>query len=358
MIPEPVFAHSLRALLSPIAPLLDDPEVSEVMLNGASDVFVERRGRLERTDACFESEDALRAGLRVVAQFVGRPFDDEHPILEARLPDGSRVEAIAAPLARGGTHVSIRRFARDTLTPEALVRGGSISKEALRTLAALVVARKNIVVAGGTGTGKTSLLNVLSGFIPAGERLIVLEDARELSPRGSHVVQLECRPADARGRGAIDIRALLKATLRMRPDRIVVGEIRDGAALELVQAMTSGHAGCLSTVHASSPRDALARLETMALMADLELPLQALRGQLASAIDVIVQVERARSGQRVISHVTAVGELDAMGRYMSTDLYARSGSDAPLEPAPRLAQELAQLGIDPAALTHLDRSYP
>ena len=345
MIPESVFHHSLRNLLAPIAHLLDDPRVSEIMLNGPSHVFVERAGRIEGTSARFESEEALMAGLRVVAQYVGRAFDVEHPILEARLPDGSRLEAIAAPLTRGGTHVAIRRYARDTLTAEALVASGSMSERVLALLRRAVLARKNIVISGGTGSGKTSLLNVLSGFVGEGERLIVLEDARELSPRGNHVVQLESRPPDAQGRGGVDIRSLFKASLRMRPDRIIVGEIRDGAALDLIQAMTSGHAGCLSTVHASCPRDALARLETMALMADVELPLAALRSQLCSAVDLVVQVDRTREGKRVLTHVSRVCELDDQGRYVLSELYARRPPRGWLVPSPDLEEQCALLGL-------------
>jgi pilus assembly protein CpaF len=325
MIPERVFAHALSQFLSPIQDLLADPAVSEVMVNGHERVFVERKGRIERVAARFSSEAALLSALTVLAQYVGRPFDLEHPILEARMPDGSRVEAVLGALAQGGTHVAIRRFTRDRLDIEAIVRSGSLTDDAALVLKALVEAKHNILVAGGTGTGKTSILNVLTGFVPSGERIVVLEDARELQPRGEHVVQLESRPPDDRGRGAVSIRALFKATLRLRPDRIVVGEIRDGAALDLVQAMTSGHGGCLSTLHASHPRDALSRLETMALMADVELPLVALRSQIASAVDIVVQLDRLRGGQRVVTHISEVRGLDAEGRYVVQDLFVRRG---------------------------------
>lgn len=325
MIPESVFRSTLDELFQPIAAFLADDSVSEVVINGPDAVFIEQRGRMLRTSACFESDAALVSALRVLAQYVGRPFDLEHPILEGRMPDGSRVEAVLAPLAKGGAHVAIRRFQKDKLSVEQLVASGSLDHGAVEVLRALVEHKKNILVAGGTGTGKTSLLNVLTGFIPDHERVVVLEDARELMPRSAHVVQLESRPADERGRGAVPVRALFKATLRLRPDRIVVGEIRDGTALDLLQAMTSGHGGCLSTLHASHPRDALTRLETMALMADVELPLRALRSQIASAVDIVVQIERIRSGARLVTHVSRVCELDEQGRYVLEDLLLRRG---------------------------------
>ena len=325
MIPEHVFQHAIGEFFAPIAPLMHDRAVSEVMINGPHAIYVERGGKLERTEARFTSEAALLSALRVLAQYVDRPFDDDHPIFEGRLPDGSRVEAVAAPIAMGGAHVAIRRFARDRLSVEMLIASGSLDEVSAAWLRALVESKHNILVAGGTGTGKTSLLNVLTGFIPADERVVVLEDARELQPRGAHVIQLEARPNDERGRGAVTIRDLLKAALRMRPDRIVVGEIRDGAALDLIQAMTSGHGGCLSTLHASHPRDVLARLETMALMADVGLPLRALRAQIASAVDIVVQVDRLRSGARVVSHIAEVRGLDESEQVELVDVFVRAG---------------------------------
>lgn len=356
MIQSSIFEHGLRALFAPVQPLLDDRSVSEVMINGPNEVFVERRGCLERTQVRFESAEALHSALRLLAQFVGRPLGDEHPILEARLPDGSRVEAIVAPVAPDGPHVAIRRFREDRLTLAALLEAGSLNSHAAELLRALVEVKQNVVVAGGTGTGKTSLLNVLSSFIPSGDRVLVLEDSRELQLRGEHVVQLETRPRDSRGRGGVSIRDLFKASLRMRPDRIVVGEIRDGAALDLIQAMTSGHGGCMATLHATHPRDAMARMETMALMADVDLPLSALRAQLCSAVDVIVQVDRLRAGARVVSHIAQVGPLDGHGRYRVEDIYTRrgAGADGPgqLEATgvvPSCAQRLALEGV---ALPH------
>lgn len=323
-IPEAVFAETLLQFFSPIRPFLDDPTVSEVMINGPSEVFVERKGRLEKTGARFEDGEVLTAALRNLAQYVGKHADADRPILEARLPDGSRVEALLPPVAPEGPHVSIRRFSRETLTIDRLVAFGALTKDVAATLRAMVASKLNVLVAGGTGSGKTSLLNALSSFIPDGERVVVIEDSRELQLQQGHVVQLEARPADPRGKGAVTIRDLFRATLRMRPDRIVVGEIRGAEALDLIQAMTSGHGGCLSTLHATYPRDTLTRLETMALMSDVALPLHALRAQLASAVDVVVQVSRLPDGSRKVTHVAEVtGFSDREAAYTMNEIYVR-----------------------------------
>lgn len=352
MIPESYFASTLRELLTPVGRWLDDQTVSEVLINGHDAVFVERGGRLERVTSSFASEAALLSALRTLAQYAGRAFDPEHPILEARMPDGSRVEAVHSSIAAGGTHVAIRRFSPDPLTVARLVELRSLCRDSLALLRACVMGKQNILVSGGTGTGKTSLLNALSGLVPHDERVVVLEDARELQPRGAHVVRLETRPADARGRGAVSMRDLFKATLRLRPDRIVVGEIRDGAALELIQAMTSGHGGCLSTLHASHPLDALHRLETMALMTELALPLSVLRSQIASGVDIIVQVERWRSGARVVTRISEVQRLTEAGDYRLCDLMLRDGAhDAepgdmrPTGHLPAFAKQLEREGL-------------
>ena len=315
MIPDHVYEANLRTLFEPIAALLDDSTVSEIMINGPGQVYVERRGRLHATTAQFASDEALMSALRSVAQFVGKRLDAEHPILEGRLPDGSRIEAIIPPAAPDGPMVSIRRFSRETLTADMLVSSGSVDPKAMAVLADAVRSRKNILVSGGTGSGKTSLLNVLSCFVPDDQRLVVIEDARELQLQKAHVVYLEARPADARGRGRVTVRDLFKATLRMRPDRIVVGEIRGAEALELIQAMTSGHGGCLSTIHASRPSDALGRLETLTLMSDVDLPMTALRTQIASAIDLIVQIGRQRDGSRRVTDICAVEGVNSGGGY-------------------------------------------
>lgn len=324
MIPREVYERTLRKFFAPIVPLLDDDSVTEILINGFKEIIVERHGQLAATDIRFEDEDELLAAIRHLAQFVGRRVDRHQPILEARFPDGSRVEAVLPPAAQDGPHVAIRRFSKEKLTMAKLIEFGALDPQAAELLSALVACKQNIIVAGGTGSGKTSMLNALSSYIGANERIVVIEDARELQLQRAHVVQFEAQPADAKGRGRVSIRDLFKATLRLRPDRIVIGEIRAGEALELIQAMTSGHGGCMSTVHASYPRDTLSRLETMALMSDVELPLRALRSQVASAINIIVQTSRLSDGSRGITHISEVLELGEDSNYRIRDLYRRT----------------------------------
>lgn len=324
MIPLFIYDDALRTAFKPIAAHLDDEAVTEIMINGPHEIFIERKGRLFKSESRFPSAKNLLSGLRLVAQYVGRPLDDQHPILEGRLPDGSRIEALLPPLSPCGPSLAIRRFSKDTLTIKKLLEFGALTEGAVQLLEAFVDCKQNIVVAGGTGSGKTSLLNALSSLIPTQERVIVIEDARELQLQREHVLQLETRPPDPRGRGAVGIRDLFKATLRLRPDRIVLGEIRGGEALDLIQAMTSGHGGCLTTVHATYPKDTLSRLETMALMGGVELPLSALRNQLGSAIDLIVQTARFRDGSRGVTHITEVQGTDESGHRL-VDLYLREG---------------------------------
>ena len=329
MIAAHIFQQTLTDFLEPIAPLLADDRVSEIMINRFDRIYVERGGRIDRAPASFASEHALLAAVKNVAQFVGRLVDAEHPILDARLPDGSRVAVMLPPAARAGVCMSIRRFPKERLTVERLLAVGAMTPSSCDFLRACVLGKRNLVVAGGTGSGKTSMLNALSSFVPEEERILVLEDSSELQLMQEHTVYMEAIPADVRGRGAVSIRDLLRASLRMRPDRIVVGECRGGEALDLIQAMTSGHGGSLSTVHATYPHDTVQRLETLCLMSDIGLPLGALRQQIASAVNVIVQTGRFNDGSRRITHVAECRGLDDGGQYDLQMLYVfeQSGHD-------------------------------
>jgi pilus assembly protein CpaF len=294
----------------PIEPFLADPEVTEVMVNNHHTVYVERRGLIEETDVRFGSERHLLQVIdRIVAQ-TGRRIDESSPMVDARLPDGSRVNAIIPPLAITGPSLTIRKFSRDPLTMDDLVAFGSLSHQAAAFLEACVEGKLNVLISGGTGTGKTTLLNVLSSFIPERERIITIEDAAELKLAQRHVISLESRPANIEGKGAITIRDLVRNALRMRPDRIVVGECRGGEAVDMLQAMNTGHDGSLTTIHANGPRDALARTETLVLTAGFDLPLKAIRDQIASAFDLIIQVNRLVDGRRRITHITEVGRME------------------------------------------------
>jgi pilus assembly protein CpaF len=355
-IPKEVFEETLLQFLEPIRPYLEDPAVSDIMINGPHQIYVEKKGMLHLTNARFETREALVAALRNAAQFVGKHVDEMRPILEGRLPDGSRIEAILPPAAPDGPCVSIRRFFKETLTVERLINFGAMTDDVARALQALVVSKLNVLVAGGTGSGKTSMLNALSSYIPEGERVVVIEDSRELQLQREHVCQLEARPPDPRGRGEVTIRDLFRATLRLRPDRIVVGEIRAGEALDLIQAMTSGHGGCMSTLHATYPRDTMSRLETMAMMSDIEMPLTALRIQLASAVNIICQVSRLQDGSRKITHVTEILGYDGQA-YQMQDIFVREyqGFDergmiisqiAPTGILPRCLPQLHEHGVD------------
>jgi pilus assembly protein CpaF len=342
----------LLDLFEPIRVYLDDPTVTEVMINGPGKIYVERRGRLERTRSQFKNMKGLLAALRNLAQYVGKHADEEQPVLEARFPDGSRVAAVLPPAGPGGPYVAIRRFFREKLTIPKLIEFDSLTEDAAELLATLVACKQNIVIAGGTASGKTSFLNATSSFIPDGERVIVIEDSQELQLQGEHVVTLEARPANAEGRGEVSIRHLFKTTLRMRPDRIVIGEIRGGEALDLIQAMTSGHGGCMTTLHATYPRDVLSRLETMAMMSDVTIPLLALRSQVASAINIVVQVARLRDGTRKLTHISEIAGFDlATGAYEVRDLFLRRvlGVDA----EGRVHSELVPTGNLPSMLEHI-----
>lgn len=294
----------------PLQPLLEDDSITEIMVNGAKNIYIERKGKIHRVPVTFENNDhVLRIIDRIVAP-LGRRIDEASPYVDARLPDGSRVNAVIAPISLVGPVLTIRKFARNPITVEQYVQFGSISQEALQFLKACVGARLNVVISGGTGSGKTTFLNILSGFIPSDERIVTIENAAELQLRQEHVVTLESRPPNIEGRGEVTIRQLVINALRMRPDRIIVGEIRDEAALDMLQAMNTGHDGSMTTLHSNGPRDTLSRLETMTLMAGMDLPARAIREQVSAAIDVIVHQERMRDGTRKIVNITEVSGME------------------------------------------------
>ncbi|WP_426940232.1 CpaF family protein [Pseudarthrobacter sp. S6] len=340
----------------PIQRYLDDASVTEIMVNRADQVYVERQGQLFLTDTKFASEDALRRVIERIVTRIGRRIDESSPLVDARLADGSRVNAIIPPLAVNGASLTIRKFGREALTVQKLISFGSLSPEMAELLQACVLAKMNIIVSGGTGTGKTTMLNVLSSFIPASDRIVTIEDAVELQLQQDHVVRLESRPANIEGKGEVSIRDLVRNSLRMRPDRIVVGEVRGGESLDMLQAMNTGHDGSISTVHANSPRDAVARLETLVLMAGMDLPLRAIREQIASAVNLIVHISRLRDGSRRVTHITEVqgmegdivtlqdafvfdysAGIDANGRFL--------GKPIPTGVRPRFTDRFAELGI-------------
>jgi pilus assembly protein CpaF len=317
-----VFEDSIATFLSPIVGFLADDSVSEVMINGPSEIFVERRGLIEKTDAKFRDEQSLMAAVRNIAQFVGRTIDEDHPVLDARLPDGSRICAVLPPCSRKGTTLSIRKFSKGNPSFVDLINRGSITKEAARFLDVCIFLAKNTIISGGTGSGKTTLLNVLGSRIPNSQRVLIVEDSSELKINTEHVVFFETKHGDEEGNGAVTIRDLIKAALRLRPDRIVVGEVRGPEALDLISAMNTGHGGSMGTAHANTPYDALVRLETLAMMGDSNVPPAAIRRQIAAAIHLVVQIKRLGDGSRKVTHISEViPEVDEFGRYMIRDLF-------------------------------------
>ena len=350
----------------PIERYLDDPTVTEVMVNGAQAIYIERAGKLHKTSERFGSEERLRHIIDKIVGQVGRRIDESSPMVDARLPDGSRVNAIIPPLAVDGPMLTIRKFAKTRLTLDDLVAFGTLSPETTDFLAACVQGRLNIIVSGGTGTGKTTLLNVLSALIPEDERIITIEDAAELQLSQEHLVRLEARPQNVEGKGDVTIRDLVRNALRMRPDRIIVGEVRGAEALDMLQAMNTGHEGSLSTLHANSPRDALSRLETMTLMAGMELPLRAVRDQIASALDLVVHLERLRDGTRRVTQITEVvgmeGDVVTLSDLFAFDHTAGIDDDGrhrgrllPTGLRPTFTERLRDQGIElPARLLGID----
>jgi len=322
-----LFVRTVEHYLAPIKAFLDDPGVTEVMINRADEIFIEKDGKVTRTGARFADQEAYEAAINNILQFTGRSLSDDQPLIDSRLPDGSRVHVAKAPAARNGTAVTIRKFSQMVLDIDWLIELGTITAQARDFLRLAVNAEQNMLVAGGTSSGKTSLLNALSGFIPDDQRIVVIEDSAELQLQKDHLISLEAQQPDRYGRGEVTIRELFRSSLRLRPDRIIIGEVRGGEALDMIQAMTSGHGGSMGTLHANSPADALNRLETMALMSEVELPLFALRSQIASAVDLVVHMSRHFGGKRLVTQISEVDRVDDEGRYTLRDLFVLRPGD-------------------------------
>ncbi len=353
------FAYIISTFLAPVKKYMDDPAVSEVLINRFDEIYVERDGRLEKVPETFETPQSLIAAVNNIAHYVDRTVNERHPTMEARLPDGSRVHVVAPPCARGSTFVAIRKFQRAVFNTETLLRLGSLDKTLVRLLQIVVEARKNLVFSGGSGTGKTSLLNFTSSFLPPRDRVLVIEDATELQLKAPHVLYLEVKMPDKEGRGEVSMRDLVRTALRMRPDRIIVGEVRGGETLDMLQAMNTGHAGSMTTIHANSPKDSLFRLETTALMGGVELTLRAVRAQIASAIDLLVHIARFPDGSRKIGLVAELVGLDPNGEYEIRELFRFvprgrdedgriRGSFVASGEKPTFLNELVQTGLEDA----------
>jgi len=316
-----VFEAAITNYLGPILPYLQDTSVTEIMVNGPQEIFIERAGRLEKTPAQFADDDSLKAAIFAIAQSVGRRINEEKPTLDARLPDGSRVHAVFPPCSRNGTALSIRKFSKTRMSFKEYVQRGAISIEAAQFLDVCVFLGKNIIVSGGTGSGKTTLLSVLANRVPKGQRLIVIEDASELIIDYEHVLRFETRLPDDQGKGEVGMQELLKSSLRLRPDRIIVGEVRSSEAVQLVNAMNTGHKGCFGTIHANTPWDALTRLETLAIGGEMAVSEQAMRSQIASAVQMVIQISRIPDGSRRITNIAEVQGLNQDKTYKVIELF-------------------------------------
>jgi pilus assembly protein CpaF len=337
----------------PIQQFLDDPEVTEVMVNRADRVYIERKGKLLKTGVRFDNDDHVMKLIEKIVLPLGRHIDTDNPSVDARLPDGSRVNAIIPPVAIDGPSLTIRKFAKERLGVKELIKFGSMTKSMAEFLEACVKAKLNIIISGGTGSGKTTLLNILSGFIPEDERIVSIEDAAELQLHQDHVVRLETKSPNIDGRGEVTIRALVRNSLRMRPDRIIVGEVRGGEALDMLQALNTGHGGSLTTIHANSSRDALSRLETLSLMADVELPVTVIRKQIASAVDVIVQQSRLTDGSRKVTNITEVGGMEG-DIIVTTDIF--NFEQTGVTPDGKVLGESKPTGIRPFFMDRLEKA--
>ncbi len=327
-----------------LQPLLEDADISEVMVNGAQKIYIERKGKIIKTNIAFENDAAV---LRVIEKIIlplGRRIDADSPTVDARLPDGSRVNAVIPPVAIDGPTITIRKFQKEKLSIQDLIQYGSLTPNMAEFIRACVIARLNIVISGGTGSGKTTLLNILSGFISEEERIVTIEDAAELKLQQEHVVRMETKPPNSEGKGIVTVRDLVRNALRMRPDRIVVGEVRGGEALDMLQAMNTGHDGSLTTLHANTPRDAISRMETMCLMAGMELPIKVIREQIASAVDMIIQQTRLKDGDRKITSITEIAGMEGETVVM-TDIFKFQQTG--IDPSGSVIGELKPTGIRP-----------
>jgi pilus assembly protein CpaF len=352
-----VFKQVIRQFLGPISTFLEDDSVSEVLINGPKQIYIERGGKLSLTTAEFADEDALRAAVNSIAQSVGRRITNEEPRLDARLPDGSRIAAVIPPLSLRGTTVSVRKFTQAQISFKDYVKMGALSADGAQFLDVCMFLGKNILVSGGTGSGKTTLLSLLCSRIPKGQRLIVIEDSNELKINYEHVVNFETRMADQLGKGEVTMKDLLKSSLRLRPDRIIVGEVRSSEALELINAMNTGHKGCLGTVHANSPQDAIVRLEALAQGSDSKISEKALKYQVAAAIDLIVQVSRYSDGSRRIGAISEVRGHNPDGSYEVVNIYEMSRLVRAADG--KLAGQLLPTGETPSFMEEiLDNNLP
>jgi pilus assembly protein CpaF len=350
---EQLFHEILDELLGfgVIQPLLDDNDITEIMINGPKQIYIERKGQLTKTNITFDNDDSV---LRLIDRIIlplGRRIDSDSPTVDARLPDGSRVNAIIPPVAIDGPSVTIRKFQKDKLTMDQLISLGTITSKMAEFIRACVISRLNIIISGGTGSGKTTLLNVLSCFIPTDERIVTIEDAAELKLQQEHIVRLETKSPNSEGKNAINTRDLVRNSLRMRPDRIIVGEVRSGEALDMLQAMNTGHDGSLTTLHANTPRDATSRLETMCLMAGMDLPIKVIREQIASAIDLIIQQSRLRGGSRKVTSITEVSGMEG-DTIIMTEIFRFEQTG--LGPENQVIGELKPTGIRPFFTTKLE----
>lgn len=352
-----MFRDMIRQSLAPVVPFLDDPSVSEILINGPKQVFVERKGKLELVNAEFVDDDNLTAAVNTIAQHVGRYVDELNPRLDARLPDGSRIAAVIPPCSRMGVVISIRKFTQTKITFNDYIKFGAITEDGARFLDICMFLGKNIIVSGGTGSGKTTLLSLLCSRIPKGQRVIVIEDSSELQINYEHVVMFETKMANKEGKGEVTIKDLLKSSLRLRPDRIIVGEVRSSEALELLNAMNTGHKGCLGTVHANTPEDAIIRLEALAQGGDGGISEKALRSQVASAIDIILQVTRFSDGSRRISAISEVVGFNPDGSYNTIRIFEMSRMTR--MPDGKLSGQLEPTGHIPSFMNEIiDNNLP